>query len=178
MGTAKRLMTLPVGSRAANALLFRQKLLPQSSCQCPVLKAASEARRYTMHRVVLHSATDPEWSFVRRSRSLPALARHCCSSSSLRQHCGVCAGSLAIGGQSRMQVRAAVQPGAMNCKRCRRHANALAAGDRQALLSCRQCKLPMQSSSANAFAAKRRQCNALGQQAVARSVKMHRILLP
>ena len=89
-----------------------------------------------------------------------------------------CAGSLAIGGQSGMQVRAAVQPGAMNCKRCRRHANALAAGDRQALLSCRQCKPPMQSSSAKAFAAKRRQCNALGQQAVARSVKMHRILLP
>ena len=89
-----------------------------------------------------------------------------------------CAGSLAIGGQSGMQVRAAVQPGAMNCKRCRRHANALAAGDRQALLSCRQCKLPMQSSSANAFAAKRRQCHAPGQQAVARSVKMHRILLP
>ena len=57
-----------------------------------------------------------------------------------------------------MQVRAAVQPGAMNCKRCRRHANALAAGDRQELLSCRQCKPPMQSSAANALAAKRRQC--------------------
>ena len=90
-----------------------------------------------------------------------------------------CAGSLAIGGQSGMQVRAAVQPGAMNCKRCRQHSNTPHTdGHRQALLSCRQCKLPMQGSSANALAAKRRQCNALGQQAVARSVKMHRILLP
>ncbi len=132
MGTAKRLMTLPVGSRAANAMLLRQKLLPQSSCQCPVLKAASECAQ-------IYNAPGCAALCDRSGMEFCSpIAVFACTCSPLLPAAmpirlapypiaavRACAGSLAIGGQSGMQVRAAVQPGAMNCKRCRRHANTL-----------------------------------------------------